>query len=768
MRFWKYIKGTFNEKNDDNNLMKQQLDADEEHQNSSPFKSNDLKENKEDQTSQDKNQTESSAEQENKGAKEPEGEDSKNQTSNGTPEDVPQEEQSAKDLEQEHQNSSTKDEKQDKNQTESSVEQENKGPKEPDGEDSKNQTLNENPEDTPQEEQSANDLDQEHQDSSSKDKKQDKESNANNPENFGSDQEPSGGEPDDKKNLEGNSSQSSAKTNGSQSGSETTEEGSQSKTPSSSKSSMDDASSQPNENDSLNDQDSQPEDLKQDNQDNSSNASPNQNSSNGENANLDSNNSSKVSPSVPQSFSSPNDFQNSQTSSSSNNNDQKSSSNKDFNKEEQLEESTQADNPQEEPQSKGESDDSKYQDELNRQDKDKNDSDEQHKNEPSSESSNSQKGDSDQEENELDNEFEMPKEKISVSKHVNHSSSNDDTEENEKDYEKEKTESTTTEKTETEQKKELLKRFRDAIKQAQNNLSEKELEQANLPEPPPLSKNANQFLGRIEELPHFDQRNKGPGYSIDTESTTEVDEIIIKNLISKFLNQRFCNRKEDLNVRSNSLEKSQGFLKWEVKDVIIHLETEQLTKVLNDKYGYDYSQGKNEFVPLSFYFDLSGSMSNYTNMLATIAIELLKKDVKVLIGYNESVEVQIDSLNKGINIAELTYFLENLESENHKIKYRKIDRDFDSYLIDHKAEKVCVFSDFDPKRQVCNLSHHAKVYWFCFESNYKLANLTGYDGFIYPVKDLDTIADGLKKVNAQRFEALIYTENPKQLRKVIK
>lgn len=345
------------------------------------------------------------------------------------------------------------------------------------------------------------------------------------------------------------------------------------------------------------------------------------------------------------------------------------------------------------------------------------------------------------------------------------------------------------EKSDMEQKKYLLEKLKEAIANYRDNKIREEMEKYRLhgdevlqelegdeaPQklgedevPQKLGENANQFLGRLDTLPPFDQREKSQGYSIDTESKTVVDEIIIKNLINKFLNQQFCNQKEDLNVRNSSLEKSRGFLKWEVKDVIVHLETEQLTKVLHDKYGYDYSKGKNEFVPLSFYFDLSGSMSNYTNMLATVAIELLKKDVKVLIGTNEEVEVQIDSLDKEIRVKELAEFLINPECKNHKIKYRSVQSNIDNYLINRNAEKVCVFADFDPLKEVCNLSHNAQVYWFCFEKSYKLENLTDYDGFVYPVCDLNTIAEGLKKVNAQRFKALVYTENPKQLRKVLK
>lgn len=294
-----------------------------------------------------------------------------------------------------------------------------------------------------------------------------------------------------------------------------------------------------------------------------------------------------------------------------------------------------------------------------------------------------------------------------------------------------------------------------------------------------LSEQTNKFLNQLSELPSFENRDRGAGYSIDTESYTEIPDSVIRTLITKFLNQRFCKRNTDLNVRSNSLEKSKGFYKWEVKDVIIHLETEQIMKVLNDKYGYEYTNGKNEFVPLSFYFDMSGSMSSYTNMLAVIAIELLKKNVKVLIGFNERVNVQIESINKNIDIKTLAEILESAGyysvgyRQNYRenfikdprVNYKYIAKNLDNYLLDKKAEKCVVFSDFDPYKEIINLSQKVQVYWFCFENNFYGYNLTNYNGFIYKVQNIKDIQEGLIKVNEKRFETLVYTDNPKTLRK---
>ena len=283
------------------------------------------------------------------------------------------------------------------------------------------------------------------------------------------------------------------------------------------------------------------------------------------------------------------------------------------------------------------------------------------------------------------------------------------------------------------------------------------------------------------ELPSFEDRDRGAGYSIDTESYTEIPESVIRTLITKFLNQRFCKHSTDLNVRSNSFEKSNGFYKWEIKDVIVHLQTQQITKVLTDKYGYEYAQGKNENVPLSFYFDMSGSMSEYTNMLAVIAIELLKKGVKVLIGFNERVNVQIESIEKNIAVSELADILESAGywngwgssgrdgyKKDPRVKFKYIERNIDNYLIDKKAEKCVVFADFDPRSEVINLSQAADVYWFCFESRYYSYDIGNFNGFIYKVKNIRDLEQGLLKVSEKRFETLCYTDNPKSLQKKVR
>ena len=292
-----------------------------------------------------------------------------------------------------------------------------------------------------------------------------------------------------------------------------------------------------------------------------------------------------------------------------------------------------------------------------------------------------------------------------------------------------------------------------------------------------LSDQNSKFLEELSSLPSFKDRDRKDGYSIDTSKYSSIPDSLVRTLISKFLNQRFCKRDTDLNIRSNSFSKTHGFHKWEVKDMIVHLETEQLNKVLEDKYGYQYANGVSENVPLSFYFDMSGSMSEYTNMLAVIAIELLKKNVKVLIGFNERVNVQIDKIDKNITIDELVSILESAGYSgysynnsdrfirNSKVTYKFINRDIDDYLLSKECEKCVVFSDFDPLSEVICLSQKAKVYWFCFENYFTKYDLGRFKGFIYQTNSAEDIINGLIKVNENRFETLCFVSNNKTLQR---
>jgi len=321
-----------------------------------------------------------------------------------------------------------------------------------------------------------------------------------------------------------------------------------------------------------------------------------------------------------------------------------------------------------------------------------------------------------------------------------------------------------------ENKKNQLQRLRDVLKQIAEQ-KEKQDQYSEL---------SNQFLDELQELPPFGERMHNDGYSIHIDDSTEIPDSLIRTLIQKFLNQRFRSKSSDLNIRANNnLEKTRGFYKWNVKDVIVHYNTHQANKVLLDKYSYEYSNEKNEKVPLSFYFDMSGSMNKYTGILSVIAIELLKQNVKVLIGYNQTVNVQIDSIHPSVDVHTLSSFLNSAGyyfdyekdsfrssfEKSEQFHYQFVNSFINYYLIKHHAEKCVVFSDFDPKAEICALSQKADVYWFCFEQRFVESSISEFQGFFYPVQNAEDIMNGLIKVNERRFEALRYIDNPKTLQR---
>ena len=148
--------------------------------------------------------------------------------------------------------------------------------------------------------------------------------------------------------------------------------------------------------------------------------------------------------------------------------------------------------------------------------------------------------------------------------------------------------------------------------------------------------------------------------------------------------------------------------------------------------------------------------------------------------FNERVNVQIESIEKNITVSELAEILESAGYSNGwgssgrdsykkdaRVKFKYIERNIDNYLIDKKAEKCVVFADFDPRREVINLSQVADVYWFCFEQRYTSYDLVNFNGFIYKVRNIKDLEQGLVMVNKKRFETLCYTDNPSGLQKKV-
>lgn len=267
------------------------------------------------------------------------------------------------------------------------------------------------------------------------------------------------------------------------------------------------------------------------------------------------------------------------------------------------------------------------------------------------------------------------------------------------------------EKQKNEIKKETLNNLRNVL----SKIKEKKETEEQISKSEDIKEEKNHLLDSLKDIPTWENRTQGDGYAIDTKSKVDVSENTIKILISKFLTQKFCKKDSTLNARATSLEKSRGYFKWDYIGVVKDLKTHQLTKINSERYDYKPAEGKNERIPLSFYFDLSGSMKNYTGLITSIALELLKKDIKVLIGFNDKVNVQIDKI-KGINgLEEITRTIESFGAFNYgnnleldtlikekNIEYRIIRERLDTYLIRKKAEKCVIYSDFDQCQQLKN------------------------------------------------------------------
>lgn len=177
-----------------------------------------------------------------------------------------------------------------------------------------------------------------------------------------------------------------------------------------------------------------------------------------------------------------------------------------------------------------------------------------------------------------------------------------------------------------------------------------------------------------------------------------------------------------------------------------------------------------ENVPLSFYFDLSGSMEDYIRILSTMALRILKKDVKVIIGFNQNAYVQINKIPQNCTPEQFKNIMSNLQYlvnwelsvdsirsvPEMNIKSLELEElngiEINRYLIKKRAEKVVIFSDFDPKNSVENLSQKCEVYWFCFRDIWRKGDLENFKGKFFKTLSEKDILEHLKHINSKVYE----------------
>ena len=240
------------------------------------------------------------------------------------------------------------------------------------------------------------------------------------------------------------------------------------------------------------------------------------------------------------------------------------------------------------------------------------------------------------------------------------------------------------------------------------------------------------------------------GFELKSEQV-QISDAVINNLVDNFINKRFQTRDSQLNARQDSTVIDYGFEKWNTMQLVKHKVTKEYGKMLKDKYGYKKDEKKSETIPLSFYFDLSGSMNEYSHILSLIALKILQKKIKLLIGYNNNIVYKIDELpkEKNISVEEFQSILdEKINSKkikNEKIKYEIVNQQLDKYLLENGAEKVTLFTDFDPIEAIRELSQKTELYWFCFEK-YKTQPFN-FKGRFFTINKLEDIIFYMKNID---------------------
>ena len=281
-------------------------------------------------------------------------------------------------------------------------------------------------------------------------------------------------------------------------------------------------------------------------------------------------------------------------------------------------------------------------------------------------------------------------------------------------------------------------------------------------------------------------KNSQKGYKSDfTDKFTgfNEDEVLnstIKILIEKFFETSFS-KKSNLNKTKSSSRVSSGTDEWDIKSLVTHRISKNYQKMLTDKTGYLKKNGDSEDIPLAFYFDLSESMDGFIDVLTTMAYQMLKHKVKVILGYNQMAEVQINSIPDSCTVERFKKIMISLQSfieETVKCRYyydNNLNKDIyssknrkasihgaeveslygmliDEYLIRKKSEKVVIFSDLDPEYEVSNLSKKCKVYWFCFLQEGIIGNIEQFKGNFFRTTNKKDILIHLKNMDNKIYQ----------------
>ena len=301
------------------------------------------------------------------------------------------------------------------------------------------------------------------------------------------------------------------------------------------------------------------------------------------------------------------------------------------------------------------------------------------------------------------------------------------------------------------------------------------------------------FRDLSSSRPQGSNHNNNWDGTFDDFGQEEVPQSVINKLVENFFDQVFS-KKSDLNQKRNSAKQNpRGAVEWNTTAIITDKLTGNYMKMPRDKIGRKKESGDGTDIPLSFYFDLSGSMDMHIRFLSIMAYAMLKKGVKIIVGFNEFAYFQINEIpqnfkqdNFGEFMSEIQTMINNSmsmffddwdpdqdQNENlsrgSKKKNDKISRQIkkktkvditplngikiDKYLIGNNAEKTVVFSDFDPRAEVVQLSKKCEVFWFCFEMNpCSVSDLSDFSGKFYKTTSEEDICKHLKNIKSISYE----------------
>lgn len=238
----------------------------------------------------------------------------------------------------------------------------------------------------------------------------------------------------------------------------------------------------------------------------------------------------------------------------------------------------------------------------------------------------------------------------------------------------------------------------------------------------------------------------------------EINEEVLLLAIKHFIDTSF---KKDSDINKMGYERTDeinGDIAYNYTGIIVDMATNNYLNIANQRFIEAPSIGHEKTIPLSFYFDVSGSMYEHTDFLAKMSFLLLKNGISIIYGFDEFVEGTILA-NDGLKtIEELKKALMEDDHFNH-LSDRE-NRKLSNFLKERKAEKCVIFADFDPYKSIVDLSNYCKIYWFCFENRYNSPkyNFKDFKGNAYYVDGFDSMKSHF--VNMDNYE---YVERQKKL-----